>query len=249
MPKPRLNSRVPEETKQEVKDFADQRNLTQSEATRRLLNRGLDYERGILKAQPTFEDAERSSEEPEDDRQDGPSAGGGGGGLLDSLLPSLVAVMLGVTMVMVRFADVQAGLVSLTFAASSVGGWAYLNQNRLAPNIPDWVLEIVAVESLGPDQPTTRVEKIARLDRPAALVHLVGMAYAIVAWTAADIYGVASLVESIGLLATVVVFLLVPFGLLLASLVVWFMATLAAAVVYRVAPDAVETPAEVAADE
>jgi VIT1/CCC1 family predicted Fe2+/Mn2+ transporter len=48
MAKPQLSSRVPRPTKEAVEQYAQEHELSQSDAARRLIERGLDYERGRL---------------------------------------------------------------------------------------------------------------------------------------------------------------------------------------------------------
>lgn len=50
MPKPRIQTRVDENVKGRVEAYAEDRDITQSEAMRHLIVRGLDYEAGELAA-------------------------------------------------------------------------------------------------------------------------------------------------------------------------------------------------------
>lgn len=50
MAKEHISSRVDKTTKREVEQFAEERDITQSEAVRLLVDRGIDYERGRLRS-------------------------------------------------------------------------------------------------------------------------------------------------------------------------------------------------------
>lgn len=47
MPKPRIQSRVDKSMKREVETYADDSDMTQAEAVRYLVRRGLDHEQGV----------------------------------------------------------------------------------------------------------------------------------------------------------------------------------------------------------
>jgi antitoxin component of RelBE/YafQ-DinJ toxin-antitoxin module len=68
MAKARIQARVDDTRKREVKQFADERDITQSEAVRLLVGRGIDYERDRLKSS---EDEDEDEDEADNDQRDG----------------------------------------------------------------------------------------------------------------------------------------------------------------------------------
>lgn len=52
MAKARIQARVDDTRKREVEAYVDEHDITQAEAVRRLVGRGIDYERGLLKDRP-----------------------------------------------------------------------------------------------------------------------------------------------------------------------------------------------------
>jgi len=67
MAKDRIQGRVDDTRKREVEQYAEEHDVTQSEALRRLLGRGIDYEKGHLASSSTDDDGDGDGNDDGDD--------------------------------------------------------------------------------------------------------------------------------------------------------------------------------------
>lgn len=85
MAKPQVHARLDETRKRDVEEFSEKHDVTQAEAVRRLLARGIDYEHGVLAASPGGDT---------DDERDG-TGDGDADHTLESALPPLGQKLVG----------------------------------------------------------------------------------------------------------------------------------------------------------
>lgn len=240
MSKETIAIRVPDDTFERFEEYRTEgEEISKADAGRRLLEYGLKYEEGELVMPAGSGDTrDKDGQDADSDQQ--------GSGFVDTFLPVLTGGFVVLAVGALLFGAGGAALLSSGFA---LGGFATAFKD--GPEL-EWLSNrlqnVLMLDPIGPEEPTTIVEWLAALNDPAYRLFLAGVPYAILARAAPALGLDVLLTATLGPTATRLLIFVLPVVWVGATGLFQLVSVFALAIVRRGEPDPVHTPAEVPTD-